>query len=385
MDDVGAYERKRTEFLPSIALIRAVAALMVVYDHLLGIWPQRNGVSWLPAQLADRWIFEPLHVMMHGGGMAVAMFFLVSGFVIFHVAQRETRREFSVKRALRIFPPFWMSIVLLLAAYGMVLATNSSSGMRGLALETALAQPNPWPDILAATTLLNYLVGTPPINGVAWTLIIEVLFYALVALMLPLLKAWPRLGIGCALGFLVLLQAVAHAHPVVFLLAVNGVYVTYMFLGSLIYLRRAGQIGSRFFVAASLGFSGVFLRGVSSIVLQPPYDLSDYGVSYALAWLIFLVALLLDEHIRLGKVTAFFSRISYSLYLNHGGLGLLALTLLYPRLGYPASLALTFALVVAISAASYRWVEAPSQRLARRWTTRTAQNRLTPAGSGPAP
>jgi peptidoglycan/LPS O-acetylase OafA/YrhL len=234
-------------------------------------------------------------------------------------------------------------------------------------------------------TLLNYLVGTPPINGVAWTLIIEVLFYALVALMLPLLKAWPRLGIACAFGVLVLLQAVAHAHSIVFLLAVNGVYVTYMFLGSLIYLRRAGQIGSGFFMAASLAFWGVFLRGVSGIVLQPPYDLSDYGVSYALAWLIVLVTLLLDDRVHLGKVTAFFSRISYSLYLNHGGVGLLALTLLYPRLGYPVSLVLTFSLVVAISAASYRWVEAPSQRLARRWTRRIANNRLAPAGSGPVP
>ena len=49
-------------------------------------------------------------------------------------------------------------------------------------------------------------------------------------------------------------------------------------------------------------------------------------------------------------------------------LGILAITLLYDWIGYPASLVLSFALVVAISAASYRWIEQPSQRLARQWT-----------------
>ena len=370
MAEVGSPRSRNSEFLPSIALMRGVAALIVVYDHLLGIWPQRNGVSWLPAQLADRWIFEPLHLMTHGGGMAVALFFLVSGFVIVYVAQRETRREFAIRRALRIYPPLWLSIILVLVIYTLAFAWSDNPGLRGYAVDEVLAQANPWPYIIAAMTLGNYLAGTPSVNGVAWTLVIEVFFYTIVAVLLPLLKARPRVAMCVAFGALALLQIVAHANAVVFLLAVNGVYVTYLFLGSLIYLRWAGRIGNGFFVAGTLAFAGLFLRGVRDIVLQPPYALSDYGVSYALAWLAFLVFLLLDDKLRLGKVSAFFSRISYSLYLNHGGLGLVALTLLYPLLGYPAALALTFLLVVAISAASYRWVEAPSRRLARRWTTR---------------
>ena len=71
----------------------------------------------------------------------------------------------------------------------------------------------------------------------------------------------------------------------------------------------------------------------------------------------------------------FFSRISYSLYLNHGGLGFVLLALLVPALGFPVSLAITLVLVVAVSAASYRFVELPSQRLARRLTA-------TPPASG---
>ncbi|MCC6193132.1 MAG: acyltransferase [Burkholderiales bacterium] len=352
--------------------MRAIAALIVVYDHLVGMWLQRNQVSWRPSQLADRWIFEPLHLMSHGGALAVALFFMVSGFVIVYVAQRESRRDFAIRRALRIYPPFWMSCLLFAAVYVAATAVSSAPGLRGFAVEQALAQPNPLLATLAALTLGNYLIGTPAINGVAWTLVIEVLFYIAVALLLPLLKTRPRLAIGVAFAVLALLQAIAKTNVVVFLLAVNSVHVAYMFLGSLAYLRWAGRIGTRFFVTATVVFWGLFVHGVAKIVLQAPYSLSDYGVSYAMAWLLFVAILLLDEKLRLGGFAMFFSRISYSLYLNHGGIGLIALTLLYPALGYPMSLAITFVLVVAISAAAWRWVEVPSQRLARRWTARPA-------------
>lgn len=362
--------RGKTEYFPSIALMRGAAALLVIYDHLVGMWLQRNAVAWRPAELADRWFFEPLNIMMHGGGYAVALFFMVSGFVIVYVAQRETRREFVIRRALRIFPPLWVSIVLLLLAYLAVLAFSSAPALRAYAVTEVLAKPNPAPYILAAMTLANYLLGTPPVNGVAWTLIIEVLFYIHVAVLLPVFRTRPRLAIGIAFGALLLVQVYARVHWMVFLLAVNLTYVTFLFLGSLVYLRWADRIGNRFFAVASIAFALLFLRGIRDIVLQPPFTLSGYGTSYAYAWISFVVLLLLDSRIRLGRIMEFFSRISYSLYLNHGGLGLLALTLLYPWTGYPLGLLLAFAGVVAVSAASWRWVEIPSQRLARRWTGR---------------
>lgn len=349
--------------------MRAVAALMVVYSHLVPTWLERAKVAWPPSAFADRWIFDPLHIAAHGGPLAVAIFFMVSGFVIVFVGQRETRKQFAIRRVLRIFPPLWVSIVLLLIAYSLALTFSSDPMVRGYALQKVLTQTDVWPYILAAMTLSNYILGTPPIHPVAWTLVVEVLFYAMVVLLLPLMKTRPRLAMGLAFAILALLQWYGRSNFYLFLLAVNGVYVTYLFLGSLVYLRWSERIGNRFFLLGSLAFAGLFLRGVSEIVAQPPFTVTDYGVSYALAWLCFVVLLLIDDKIRLGRVSAFFSRISYSLYLNHGGLGTLAITLLYPLLGYPVSLALSLALVVAISAASYQWVEAPSQRLARRWTT----------------
>jgi len=357
-------------FFPSIALIRAVAALVVVYDHLLGIWPERNNVTFAPAQAIERWVFQPLAIMQHGGAFAVALFFMVSGFIIVCVGVRESAGTFSIRRALRIFPPLWVSIALLLAAFIPALALSDSPGLRGFQINEVLAQPNPWAYVLAAMTLVNYLIGTPAVNGVAWTLIIEVLFYLSVLALLPLLRSRPRIAIVAAFAGLCLLQIVAKTNTFVFLVAVNGVTVTYLFLGTLVYLRHAQRIGNLFFVLATAAFWALFLHGVDRYVAQPPWTLAGYGVSYAFAWLCFVALLLVDRHIRLDPVTNFFSKISYSLYLNHGGLGILALTLLAPILGYPFALVVTFAAVVAISAASYRFVELPSQAWARRLTVR---------------
>ena len=367
MAGTGTLAATPAEFFPSIALIRAVAALLVVYDHFLGVWPERAGVTLPVAQAIERWVFTPLHIMQSGGAFGVALFFMVSGFIIVYVGQRESRRSFAIRRALRIYPPLWISIALLLAAYSW---TYAASGLPRFAIHEVLQNPNPLPYILAALTLGNYLIGTPPVNGVAWTLIIEMLFYLMVLLLLPLLKARPRTAIVVAFAGLALLQAIARVNSVVFLVAVNCVYVTFLFLGSLVYLRWARKIGNGFFVLATAAFWGLFVYGIAKLVLQPPWTLAGYGVSYAFAWFAFVALVLVDRHLRLPRIPAFFSRISYSLYLNHGGLGMLALTLLYPHAGFVVALAIAFAMVVAISAASYRWVELPSQRLARWLTTR---------------
>ncbi len=369
MAGTGAPTAAPAGFFPSIALIRGVAALLVAWDHLFNVWPQRNGIELRAVGFVERWVLEPLALMQHGGAFAVALFFMVSGFIIVAVGVRESGRSFAIRRALRIYPPLWASCALLLVAVPVAVALTGARGLEGYAINVVIAKDNPWPTIALALTLVNYLVGTPAINGVAWTLIIELLFYLGVLALLPLLRTRPRAAIGVAFAFLLALHAVAKTHWIVFLVAVNGTYVTFLFLGTLVYLRHAGRIGNAFFVGMTALFWGLFILGVARHVAQPPWTVAGYGVSYAFAWLVFVALLLVDRHLRLGPVLDFYSRISYSFYLNHGGLGFIALAVLVPAVGFPAAVAITLAFVTAVSAASYRFVELPSQRLARRLTS----------------
>lgn len=368
MAGTGAPTAAPAGFFPSIALIRGLAALLVAWDHLFNIWPQRNGIVLHPVGFVERWVMTPLGLMQHGGAFAVALFFMVSGFIIVAVGMRESARTFAIRRALRIYPPLWVSIALLLVVFPLGIALTGLPGLTGYEINKVIAMDNPWPSILLAMSLANYLVGTPAVNGVAWTLIVELLFYVAVLALLPLLRTRPRAAIVAAFVFFAALQLVAKVHWAVFLFAVNCVYVTFLFLGTLVYLRYSQRIGNAFFVAFTALFWALFVVGVERHVAQPPWTVTGYGVSYAFAWIVFVALLLVDRHVRLGPVTGFFSRISYSFYLNHGGLGFAALTLLVPSLGFPVSLAVTLVAVTAVSAASYRYVELPSQRLARRLT-----------------
>lgn len=368
MAGTGAPTAAPAGFFPSIAFIRGIAALLVAWDHLFNVWPERNGIALRSVGFVERWVMEPLAIMQHGGAFAVALFFMVSGFIIVAVGMRESRRSFAIRRALRIYPPLWVSIVILLVVYPLAIVLTGAPGLTGYAINKVIDEHGSWTSILLAMSLLNYIVGTPPVNGVAWTLVVELLFYIAVLALLPLLRTRPRAAIVAAFAFMVAVQVVAKVHWVVFLFAVNCVYVTFLFLGTLVYLRYSQRIGNAFFVTFTGLFWALFVVGVTRYVAQPPWTVAGYGVSYAFAWLVFVALLLVDRHVRLGPVTGFFSRISYSFYLNHGGLGFAILSMLVPSLGFPVSLAITLVAVTVVSAASYRYVELPSQRLARRLT-----------------
>lgn len=99
-------ENIQPDSFANISLLRAIAALMVVYDHLFCIVPLRHfGSAAFPAPVVQEYISTPLGIIQDFGWLGVAIFFLVSGFIISHVAMRENRVEFIVKRVFRIYPP----------------------------------------------------------------------------------------------------------------------------------------------------------------------------------------------------------------------------------------------------------------------------------------
>lgn len=94
-----------------------------LYDAVLG---QANSLNFIRLSLATAVIIAhtgPLtgvHADFLGipssrvdliGGWAVNMFFAISGFLIAHSAQRGTAAGYLKRRALRIFPGYWVSIL----------------------------------------------------------------------------------------------------------------------------------------------------------------------------------------------------------------------------------------------------------------------------------
>lgn len=170
--------------------MRGIAALWVFAFHISAMvqaaWPAAFGVA-------------------NQGHRGVPMFFVISGYCIFAAAQKTAGgasgacRSFLKKRVLRIFPPFWVSIVLvLILPFVIEMIASIKSGN--------YVAPNPaWTaysalDWIAISTLTKDIVdsgsqvksGYTLINSVYWTLAIEIQFYLIVFLALLFKTYWKQ-------------------------------------------------------------------------------------------------------------------------------------------------------------------------------------------------
>ena len=146
--------------LAGVDAARGVAALLVVLLHA-------SDYMGVPKYFD----YRPLGGIFQWGWAGVDFFFVLSGFVIAYssmplLGRPGGLRHYLVRRFTRIYPIYWVVTAMMLA--GFVLLPVSRSGF----------ETDPW-TLFTSITLLPS--GAPVIVPVAWTLIYEVLFYALFA------------------------------------------------------------------------------------------------------------------------------------------------------------------------------------------------------------
>ncbi|HKN51939.1 MAG TPA: acyltransferase [Amycolatopsis sp.] len=339
-------------------VLRAVAVSLVMYCHVVGVWLHQHGVHSILDGAAD-----PLAFALNVGNFGVVLFFLVSGFIVTHTGFSERPRQYAAKRLLRIYP--MLAVAVLLSAGLFTIGLHPLTTGDGTEITPG--------SLVANISLANYLMAPRVVLvDVGWTLIIEVLFYALLLAALPLLRraVWPVIA-----GELTVVAAIlATSHlggPTYALFAVNVGYLPALLLGQAIWASWSRRIplwtGAALAVAAAAEY---VWAGIPGMGRQP--TVYHYNLTLALGVVVFLSGLLAERKLRRIKVIGYLADRSYSLYLLHALLAISLMNVLYPRIGYPAALAAGVAVTLLGAEAGYRWVERPSMRLARRWSTRYA-------------
>lgn len=186
-------ERKPAHRLGVLDGLRGIAILLVVWFH---VWQ----ISWLPAPL------PALQFLPESGFLGVDIFFFLSGFVIsypFVRARIEGRAapgwgHFALRRAAKIVPSYLLAIA---AAYVTGYAATQGGGNVAQDVVTHLFFIHNW---FAST------YGS--INGVLWTLAVEVQFYCVFPLLaVPFLRR-PYLTCGAMIAAALAYRlAVTHA------------------------------------------------------------------------------------------------------------------------------------------------------------------------------
>ena len=268
--------------------LRILATWAVVWDHVVASWPDDAGSTLQIVAISRSYINGPFGIIQDFGWIAVTLFFLVSGFIITHVATRESTAEFLIKRFFRIFPLLAVFVIISIALNPEVRAQI------GIA------------DLLRNMTLINYL-RTPQvvIVGVAWTLVIEILFY----LLTPLAIIATARQIGSDF----------------FLFAASMAYVPYLVVGQIFYLglyRRS--ISLPVMAGALLACFSVIIYGIASIHTSCLPITNSYIVSFVDACFIFYILFQLNQRLKSGLAVRFLAATSFTVYLVHGVIGRVA-------------------------------------------------------------
>jgi len=320
-----------------IQSLRGLSALAVVLAHF---WHGQKGIL----------IHPFLNYLSKAGAYGVHVFFIISGFILLYSLNKHAYKiksfpKFLVKRLIRLEPAYIISILLV------VLCSSYLAPMLDVPYHATHKSPS---DIwLHLMYLIPFVKGTSWAQGVYWTLAVEFQFYLLIGLL--------------AAFFIKGNISKYYKHLVLILCMSLGLIWT-----------------NNNFFPAWMTFFGIGMAAFFKVI--EVFNWKDYGVQLLICltinWIVFqnlnfflllslfpiLIILWLE---RKNMPFQFLGKISYSLYLIHGGLGLFLLKYcvkhfeLTSVLSQMTALLVSIAFSIGISFLIYKLFEAPFTKLSK--------------------
>lgn len=320
----------------SLDWLRVICAFLIAYDHL---GPARNE-SWIINQQLSFWITVPLNIIQYFGAFGVSCFLLISGFCadqknngIFH----EIKKKF-----VRLIIPMWGAMFLF---YVFQATTTFLTGIENWWSVFSVKQ---W---IASACLVYHLKGTgDPVNGVLWY-------------MVPLLTF--------VLLWIVLKNTVAKISTIASIFIYDAVILTAVLNGLAMsavlpfaFMPIFGLIGSLLINGKTTIRQGIIAAFATYMAMifsfwkaaTGYYSDQPYLVSFAYAFLLFIIAILIDEKIpSVAGIWQWLSQISYSFYLLHSMAGGWIMTIL-ERDGVPYTVCFIVGILFSVLFSGINWL-----------------------------
>lgn len=301
-----------------LQLLRGIACLMVMYSHIFQtFWSNYKTVRvfWqgeaMPITLYKLPVYNIIlslsNLHIDFGVLGVGLFFLISGFVIPVSLEKVKGISFIIQRFTRIYPTYIVGLLILCCF------------ISGYCFLTHQVWHYQFTNILSnASLMLNEWLNIESIDGINWTLQIELKFYLLMALLAyfsTIRKARVLIITACiftGMHFLTLLPMRSFWIRPAFVVNLNVFFLIFMFVGTGFYNFYKKIFSKKKFAIYTIA---MLLLCYLCTLKNPIFQLTDktHYFNYSYALIIFSTFYIARNHLKFTKIMNFFANISYKL------------------------------------------------------------------------
>lgn len=349
----------------SLDSVRGLAAVSVVICHYLIVLANAPVGKWVVSCFR----FPPLSLFATAFG-PVMLFFVLSGYVLTLSLLSDRKPNwirFGVQRFFRIWPTYAVTIV-----------ASFTIGHIALAIDPAPPvgwEANSWHGHEDSTTIVAFVdqitmvCNSIGLDVAAWSLVHELRISLVFPLLLVCVQRFPRTAIAVSLC----LHIAGRSGPpwLSHFIPETATYLLYFTAGAWLAINQKLLVRSCLKRTTSL--EKILLGTIAIFLLSTPSTHPIGGIMVGLGAI--LVITLVTSSPSTGQILSspcwqFLGRVSYSLYLTHVVVLMALGTFLGGWLPIPLVLIIAFPIISIITFISYKWVEQPSIKLAREFTTR---------------
>ncbi|MDK2554404.1 acyltransferase [Citrobacter sp. Cy234] len=362
----------------SLDLARLVAAYCVLFSHfvLSGTFDETSrtwtgsteSLPLLSKSSQSLWMLDTFMLGKWQTAVAiwgVALFFLISGWVVPPMLSRYSRQQFLINRLFRIFPMLIFAVIM--AATIQYLFGDRHS------LSTV--------NVLSTMTLTSQFFGYPLTLAVVWTLLIEFKFYLLITL-LGHLNCKKILSAASLMLLLLIFQINLVRHGVYStspqMLSITNAFahdfcfMIFMLCGSALFLivnntkPNFKTVGTLFLILSAYNIYRYLCINQLGIQLHQDINVATQIIAGLFFGLCLLTNKCFSGENALTHAICKLSNVTYSLYLLHVPIGFFLLSRLRHFIDNQYFLLVVVTLSVSlIAAVTYRLIELPGNRLGK--------------------